>query len=218
MASLYQGLSPTAFDFWAQPVFKRTDGALYCPGFTGETYSKSAWDYVVIQGDTQTPGICEVSCDKSRDVDKKKAAGSNGARLTIHGIEPAIVEIEITIWTPEQLKQLRSLVEAIFPANNKRPKGVSATDPWPPAFDVNHPTFQTHKVKSLVFTKITGPAPGKVTRSKMFKISALEFLPPSKKKATATPVKSKGSTLDPDQTTYPTPGSSSKNTGPVAAP
>lgn len=213
MADAYAGLSPTAFDFWCGPVFTQADGTLSCPGFTGNTYSKNAWDFVTIAGNLKTPGICEVSAPKARDVDKKKPVGANGARTTIHGIDPATVEISITIWTPEQLKQLQNLLPQIFPQSNKRPPGVSTTEPWPPAFDVQHPILKAQGIKSLIFTAVEPPTSN--GRTRVFKIKAVEFLPPSKTKATATPVKPKGNTRDPKPSDYPTPGSNSANTGPT---
>lgn len=213
MAKLYEGLSAEAFDFWCAPVFKASDGTLYCPGFTGDVYAKNPWDVVTIQGTTKTPGLCEVKVNKGRDLDKKKASGSDGARVTFHGIDPAQVELEITIWTPEQLKKLEELWKQIFPQSNKRPKGTSPNEPWPPAFDVEHPALKRHAVKSLVFIKGEGPDPGRFPKSRSFRISAIEFLPPKKSKA-STPVKSKGSTLDPKTSDYPTPGANKKNTGP----
>lgn len=217
MANAYSNLTnAVSFDFWAQPVLTDASGALYCPGYTGKTFMKGAWDSVKI-GSLQTPGTCDVTVSKSRDVDKKKAAGSDGARITIHGIDPGSGEITLTIWTPEQLKTLRSVWEQIFPSSNKRPKGVAASSPWPPAFDVAHPIFRTHSIKSVVFTGGEGPKTGSVRGTRIFTIRWQEYLAPSKKKVTHSPVASKGSTLDPAQKgNYPTPGSNKKNTGPVA--
>lgn len=214
MADVFSGLVAQAFDFWAGPVLKNNDGTLYCPGFTGETYMKSPHDYMVIEGASKTPGLIEVHPTKGRDLDKKKAAGTNGARLTIHGIDAATVDLEITIWTPEQLRKLRDLWAQIFPQSNKRPPTTSPTEPWPPAFDVQHPWCDLHKIKALIFLRGEGPIPGRFPRSRMFKINAVEFLPPQKGNAKGTPVKSKGSKLDPSTTTHPTPGSSKTNTGP----
>lgn len=216
MANAYQGLTPTAFDFWVQPVFTNDAGLLYCPGFTGETFAKWDWDFVKI-GDRKTPGLCEVTPQKARDVDKKKAAGSNGARLTIHGIDPGSFEIAITIWTPEQLKALRELWLYVFPPTNQRPRGASPTAPWPPAFDVQHPALKTHAIKSAVFISGDGPKPGSIKGSRVFTIKAVEYLAPSKKNVTQSPVASKPSTRDPD-VVYATPGTDPNNTGPFTFP
>jgi hypothetical protein len=109
------GPSQAAFLFWDKPVYQATTdgdgikaGDLWCPGCTGPTYSSNPWDSVVIAG-TQTPGIAEINVSTQRAVDKKKPAGSDGARTTIHGREPADIEIRLIIWTPQQLRALLAL-------------------------------------------------------------------------------------------------------------
>lgn len=209
----YQNVPQVSFQFWAKPVLKAQDGSYYCPGFEGATYASNAYDFVYFSspgspgsfpGTVQplTPGICEVQVTKARDVDKKKPAGSDGARLTIHGVDPADVEIRLTIWTPEQLRQLMLLWTTLFP---KAGKGS------PPAFDSSHPTLAFHDVKSLQFVRATGPTIDAQRRGH-FVLHAVEFRPPSKKNATKTETESKGSLLDPAP--YPTPGANSKNSAP----
>lgn len=113
-------------NFWGSPVVQLSDGTLSCAGYVGPTYSKRIWDYVTIAvpynapSEPKTPGICEVTCDKSRDVDKKKQKGSDGARITLAGLEPAMVDIKITIWTPQQLKELETLRAIVFPGPQKK--------------------------------------------------------------------------------------------------
>ena len=210
----YQNLFPAAFQFWAGPVLFDNDGRYYCPGFEGPTYSTSPWDTVVVgvpytdPDKPQTPGIAEVSVEKYRDVDKKKAAGKDGARVTIHGIEPAMIEIKLIIWTPDQLRVLSELWPVLFP---KMQKGT------PPAFDIDHPMTRIHDVKSVIFVRGDGPMPGPVVRSRVFTMKAVEYLPPGKKKATVTPVKPIGSPVnDPPVTTKP--GANPDNTGPNGGP
>lgn len=117
--SAYEGITGLASTFWGSPVLQRQDGTLYCPGYMGNTYASSQWDFVVI-GNFTTPGIARLTCDKQREVDKKKVKGADGARITLAGLEPAKVEIRLTIWTPEQLKQLDILRAQIFPGPQKK--------------------------------------------------------------------------------------------------
>lgn len=98
-------------DFWL-PVYQRPDGSLYSAGQPGNTFSDNLMDTVYF-GAAPSPGIAEVTVMKERSVDKKKGAGSDGGRLTIHGVNPAEFEIRFRIWTPEQweaMKQLKALV------------------------------------------------------------------------------------------------------------
>lgn len=215
-----------SFAFWGQPVLRQSNGLLTCPGFDGPTYADSPWDKVFVavpyQGIEQpyTPGQAEVSVQKSRDVDKKKAAGNDGARLTVHGLEPAVVEIRLLIWTPDQLAWLAKIWPVLFPGpqkvasipNNARPVTPKQNVATP--FDVQHPVLDLHGVRSLIFVGGSGPDPGPVPRSRLFTMRALEFLAPnSKTNSTNTPVSSKGSLLDPEAG-YQASGLDPNNLGP----
>lgn len=198
----YSKLHRASFTFWGAPILANDDGTLSCPGYVGKTIADNLYDKVFINA-APTPGIAEVQCNKQRSVDRKKAAGRDGARLTLHGIEPGTGEIRLTIWTPEQLKALNELWPILFPFTGKG-------DPSP--FDVQHPILSQHDVKSIQIVGGEGPYPGQKQGARVFTIRYIEFRPQSKKKATKTPVASKGSTLD--VPTRPTPGSIPANTGP----
>lgn len=127
--------------FWGSPVIRDKNGNLSCPGFSGATYATKAWDTVVIPGvptkspavpngpaQAKTPGICVVRCKKSRDIDKKKIKGGDGGRITLAGLEPAMIEIEIHIWTPQQLEELDKLKVIVAPGPQKQTKTVTDTN------------------------------------------------------------------------------------------
>lgn len=203
----YTNVSQVAFQFWQKPVLTARNGEYYTPGCEGLTYQKSEWDYVYLgipSTQPYTPGKCEVHVKKDRDFDKKKASGSDGARITLHGIDPAQVEIKLTIWTPEQLRQLANLWPILFPMAGKNA---------PVPYDVDHPVFRMHNVKSVVFTGGDGPVLSTSgPRLGVFTMKAVEFLQPGKKRATKTPVQALGSLLDPKP--YPLAGSDKNNTKP----
>src|SRR6516225_3918036 len=118
------GFEVVSSTFWGSPVYRnKTTGQLFCPGYTGNTFASAITDYVVI-GDYTTPGVCEVKCDKQREVDKKKIKGADGARITLAGLEPANVDIKIKIWTPQQLLELDKLRAIIFPGRQKVTKTI----------------------------------------------------------------------------------------------
>lgn len=244
---------PVASDFWF-PTYEDDNGLWFSPGFTGNTYSDYPWDYVLVtvpySGDEQpkTPGICEVQVTKTRSVDKKKAAGTDGTRNTIHGINAAEGEIQVTVWTPQQLRMLQEMWSVIFPGPQKftttktvtlppktttsvrisggsiasvtkiprtpQTKRVSTTQTKSVVrpFDVDHPKFKMHDVKSVVFIEGSGPDPGPTPWTRVFTMKWVEFTPIGKVNATTTPVASKASTLEP--TGYQTPGSNPANRAP----
>lgn len=201
----YLPQSQVSFQFWQKPVYQNDDGSYWCPGFEGETYATNPWDYIYLGIPSTTPftpGICRVRLRKERSMDKKKPVGSDGARVTFHGVDPAEFDIEIKIWTPEQLRQLANIWPTLFP---QAYKGA------PPAYDVQHPIFTIHNVKSVQFVGGEGPEIG-TDRTATFRMRAIEFLKPSKKSATKTDEKAISSLLDPGA--YPTPGSNTSNLGP----
>lgn len=204
----YANVKATNFAFWGAPVVEANDGTLSCPGYTGNTFASSPWDYLVLAvpynspDQPKTPGVCEVQCRRERSVDKKKPAGNNGARITIHGMQPAEVDIKLLIWTPDQLRWLNEIWRVVFPNGKGNPE----------AFDVDHPVLRQHDVKSLVFIGGGGPDAGPIAKTRIFTMKAIEYVPQQKKKATKTVVQSKGSVFDPKP--LPTPGSAEKNKGP----
>lgn len=124
MATAYQtapdGFEVVPSDFWGSPVWRdRQTKALMCPGYTGATYATNVNDTMFIGG-MQTPGICDVVPDKGRAVDKsRKAAGADGSKITLHGIQNGEVTISIKVWTPDQWEALKALWLVIFPGTQK---------------------------------------------------------------------------------------------------
>lgn len=218
MAESWQNVPLTRVnsDFWSQPVYQASDGSHFAPGFSGDVYARSVWDKVRIPwpagelkgAQPYTPGLCEVDTDKGRSVEKKKAIGQDGERQTIHGINSGEFKIKITIWTAEQWRHFKAMRKALLPPPVKSKTAANTV----PAFQVEHPELTSAGITAAVFTKCTGPEPGKWPRSRTYTFSCNEWLAPSKNKATKTVVKAKGSTRDP--ATSPTPGSSATNTGP----
>jgi hypothetical protein len=201
----YSNASQVSFQFWQKPILHASDGTLFCPGFEGLTYAINPWDYIYIgtpSTDPRTPGVCTVRIRKEREMQKKKPVGSDGSRVTFHGIVAAEFDIEIKVWTPEQLKALAGLWPDLFPPAYKGD---------PPNYDVQHPLFTIHSVKSAQFVSGDGPNIGP-DRTATFHIHAVEYLKPSKKKAVSTSVGPSRSLFDPGA--YPTPGSNSANRNP----
>lgn len=204
-----------AFDFWVQPVFKNDDGSLWCPGVEGEPYLRNPDSIVRIGGggapfalagqELALPGLCTVHVHKEYAFDKKKPVGSHGARVTIHGIDAAEIEIEVMIWTPEQKRQFDSVWSVIFPGSkgSQQPR------------DVAHPTFTSHGIKSMIVVNGRGWERGPVVNSRVWIINGIEFAKLSTKDVTTTPKGSKPvGEIYGNGISHPTPGSNPANTGP----
>ncbi len=203
-------------DFWGAPVIKRQDGSKYCPGFVGETFSKNMWDLVLFGGILKTPGIAEVKVAKSQDADVKEAKGKDGAKITAYGIRPAQITINIKIWTPDQLDELRGLWQQIMPRANQ------SKDQRPSVLDIYHPNLKVMEIKQAIVLRGEGMAAGSESKTKVFQIDCLEYIPPSSKGVNkpAKPVPPKPSYLDKGRESQgqaaarALTGSNPKNTGP----
>jgi len=212
------------FGFWGSPVLKDSEGKLFCPGFTEYFTSRNEWDVCFI-GDIPTPGLCEVSVYKERLLDKKKVSGTDDTRLTFTGIEPAVVDIKITIWTPQQLSDLNDMWNSIFPTNSQRSRKLIGEEkntsfPLNPnqAWSAEHPALFTQGVSQIILLGGRGPLPGSVSRTRVFEIRALEYIPITRVDTVSTIVKAqrKGHLKKPinDVSKNIKPGDSAKNTGP----
>jgi hypothetical protein len=205
--------SQASFIFWRKPVYTADDGSLWCPGCGGATYASNPYDFLYLAFAKPpsaiaslppfTPGIAHVQFDKGRDMDKKKPAGTDGARVTFHGVDVVAIDIVLVIWTPEQLRVLSDIWPVLFPPAYKGN---------PPAYDVQHPLFAIHGIKSLQFVGGGGPHVDERGIGS-FRMRAIEFLKPGKKNAVKTEVGAIGSLLDAGA--YPTPSTNLQNLGPL---
>jgi hypothetical protein len=187
------------FDFWGGPVHIADDGTYYCAGFLGDTYASNAFDRVRLGFPLQnpyTPGKAIVNVKKGRAHDRKKSAGADGERVTHHGALLAEVDIQIVIWTPEQLRALYVIWPLLLPSNGK---GA------PPAVSIYHPDCIPHNVSAVQFVEGSGPVDGPYSRSKVFTLRALQFAQPGKVVATVTDEGAGGSVLDPAAGAYELP-------------
>jgi len=202
-ASVPTPTSGPPISFWDYTL-SDAEGNFFAPGYTVYPPKSgwNAWD-VIYLGSQQLPGIVEVSVRKLRDIDKKKAAGQNGATLTLHGFDPAEGDIKVTIWTPQQFIDLQTMLRAIL-----IPSGKSQPDP----LDVTHPKFQTAGVTSVVPVGIDSIDKGSVQGTMTLTLKVVEYIARSKTKAVKTVTKPIGSNLDPPAPALP--GANHQGTGP----
>ena len=186
----YSNVSPVGRSlFWGSPVLRDGNGKLYCPGYTGETYAASQWDYVSFGPDVRTPGVAEVKVNRAQASDVKPAAGKDGATVTLHGVRPAEVVVTLKIWTPQQLDELHTLWDKIMPRAGKTTAQIVT---------VAHPVLTLHNVRSMVVLRGEGPLDGPAPKIKLFTISGVEYVKPANgKNATKTPTAPAPTVFDP---------------------
>lgn len=148
-------------------------------GAVGNTYSDNPIEYVYFGlplVDPRTPGVSRVSIsEREQKVDVKSAAGTNGGRLTTHGLKPGSVEIAIQFWTQAQGDALQTLWANVWPDTAKKDL---------PCFDVSHPFLSFHNIKAIQVVGFKGPEPGPEPHSLVFTIKARVYQPAGKKTVT----------------------------------
>jgi hypothetical protein len=105
------------------------------------------WDTLHIGGQ-RMPGLASISGTASRKMDTRSAAGADGARVRDRGYEPAALDVQIRVWTQEQLDDLEERIEALHP----RQRGTERTP-----VDVAHPALSLLGIRSAYVTAIGVP-------------------------------------------------------------
>ncbi len=172
--------------FWDDSDVTESDALGSFPlGYDGDLYSTYPWDVVTFNGSVKTPGIAEVTATPSRAVDKRKPQAGDGASVTLHGYNPAQIELRIRVWTPPQFAVLqRDILPLLWPPASKAGKAA--------AIDVSHPLLALFRIRSMV---VESPVfqKGQAAQEKVLVIKGTEWHPPNPKKKTGGKVTSSGS-------------------------
>jgi hypothetical protein len=107
------------------PKFYR-GGQAYSPG----PLTLSGWDRATLGGFVM-PGKSKVTGGSMKvKEDRKSTAGSDGARPTLHGIDPQRFELEVYVWTDEQAEELLRICREILPLSgvNRAPLALVHPD------------------------------------------------------------------------------------------
>jgi hypothetical protein len=137
-----------------------------------------AWDRITIAG-KKLPGLAIVNADSQFKVDPKKSPGKSGATPTFHGRRPADIDIQVIIWTEDQLDELTEQLVVLWPAEPDRKK--------PQPVDVYHPSLALLGIKSMYLTQVSGLKPGPVSKSMSMSMKAHEYRRGGKKSESLTP-------------------------------
>lgn len=130
----------------------------------------TAWLFAWL-GEDLLPGIAfPVKCSKSRDVDAKKAKGSDGVTLEDNGYTGAKVSITLHIYTPEQWAAWQAVRPKIDP---QRPGGTRAP------LDILHPEPNEAGVTQVYVKTIESDSPT-AKGGKIIKLECIEWFPQPK--------------------------------------
>lgn len=86
------------------------------------------WDQATIGG-LLIPGHARVQGGGLKlKIDNKSKSGADGGNITLHGLDPQAFDLEVTMWTNEQLDEMRSVCQRLLPQRPQGP-GHRATPP-----------------------------------------------------------------------------------------
>ena len=133
-----------------------------------EAGGAEAWDRLTLGGQVFT-GLATVTGDAfKKKIDKRKAAGSDGARIVDKGFDLVDLTLTLVGWLPEHAVQIESLLALIAPRGGARGRGR--------ALDVSYASLAAAGITQVYVTGATLPVAdeGKVT----WTIRATEYRDP----------------------------------------
>ena len=125
-----------------------------------------AWDRLTLGG-VRFDGLATVSGDAfKKKVDRRRAAGSDGARLVDKGFDLVDLTITLTAWLPEHAQQIESLQHLVASRGGTRGR----------ALDIAYPSLLFAGITQVYVTGATLPVPqdGKI----VWTIRATEYRDP----------------------------------------
>lgn len=150
-----------------------------------------SWDEITIGG-LRFSGVASVSGDSfKKKIDKRKAAGADGARIVDKGFDLVEFTITLTGWLPEHAQEMESLASIVAPRGGRESRH---------AIDVDHPSLLFAGIVQMYVTGATLPVPqdGKL----VWTIRATEFRDPPRRnttrRATPAPQGNIASDIDPE--------------------
>ena len=144
------------------------------------------WDSCQL-GDMILPGHVTVTGDVSRKLDVKSAPGSDGAKITDKGYEPAKIAIKCVMWLAAHKDQLKAVLKYLHP----RKKGKTRD-----AYAISHAATELMGIKSVYIEKISLPVSGSIKGTKEITFTCVEWTQQAKttNSVTSTPKKAVSNT------------------------
>lgn len=180
--------------FWDPPPPVSLDPK-QAPLFYGEglVIQDDPWNVVYLNGDP-LPGICSLKAESELQIEQKKGAGHDGARLTLHGYLPGPIVITITIWTSDQWREYLAMIPMFWRPPTKNDSSVKDTaarlgmsereaNLYQAAVTIAHPSLQGTGISAVIVRGISIPEDGPAPQSKVVRLRCVQYLPPSAKSA-----------------------------------
>jgi hypothetical protein len=139
----------------------------------------SAWDTIRIGGVTYT-GVVKVSGDGlKKKIDKRKAAGADGARIVDKGFDLADFTIRLEGWLPEHGPMLERIMRMACPRGPSVGAHARVSQP------IEYPSLAACDITEVYFTRVPLPEPedGRLVVT----LHATEFREPPPRNATRRP-------------------------------
>lgn len=148
-------------------------------GIEGPVIPPNPWDTVILGGES-LPGVCVVKGTPTLAFDKKKAGGIDGATITVNGYLPGPIEIEVTMWTPEQFARMKQIAPKLWTKPNKKTAAASLKKA------ITHPAFALWGITAVVVLGVSVPEKGPLEGTKVVKIKCVEYVPTKAQNKTKT--------------------------------
>lgn len=136
-----------ALDYWIQNLSQDRLDALEARWSSALTQSQLAnpWQQVVIQG-TAVPGFCMLrGVKRELKFQQNKAAGNDGGSVTLRGLENPQFDLEIHLYTPNQLSSWLKLAKTLDLFGDPAKREVK---------QIEHPLCKLSGVKYVLAVKI----------------------------------------------------------------
>jgi hypothetical protein len=156
-------------------------------GFEGPDYAPNRHDTVRLKG-MYLPGICKIKALPTREYDREKAPGRDGATIIMQGYLPGPIDIEVLLWMPIHFELWEGIVDKLWGAPGKLAPGAAKKQTAASiedaaklaeerAIEISHPATDVMKIHRVVITGISLPEPGPQPQSRVVNIKCLEFVP-----------------------------------------
>lgn len=111
----------------------------------------SAWDRIAIGGLVFTGTVSVTGDAFKKKIDRRRAAGADGARIVDKGFDLVDMTITLTGWTPEHAQQIESLQGLVAPRGGATARGR--------ALDVEYPSLAFAGITQMYVTGAGLPVP-----------------------------------------------------------